>query len=48
MFVHIEQTGLRQYSRDLAAESLPEGQVIKQIRQSVLAQTGVDLFSDTI
>lgn len=48
MFVHIEQTDVRQYSRDLAAESLPEGRVIKQIRQSVLAQTGVDLFSDTI
>jgi uncharacterized protein (DUF362 family) len=48
MFVHIEQTSLRQYSQNLAAESLPEGMALRQIRQTVLAQTGVDLFSDTI
>ncbi|HEX6292755.1 MAG TPA: DUF362 domain-containing protein [Herpetosiphonaceae bacterium] len=48
MFVYIEQTNLRDYSRDLAADILPEGIALKQMRQAALARTGVDLFGDTI
>lgn len=48
MFVYIQQTNIQHYSQDLTADVLAESSWLKLLRQSIQAETGADLFADTI
>jgi uncharacterized protein (DUF362 family) len=48
MDVYLQHTQLRTYSHALTADSLPEGVALKQLREHMRLNTGIDLFSDNI
>lgn len=48
MFVYIQQTPIQHYSQDLMADVLAESTWLKLLRESIRAETGADLFGDTI